>query len=312
MNKLEKKYTSTGSGLLQHLDTLKSIQNGDWKPIELTLAPTDFCNLNCSFCSVKNREMDILDFEELKKVLRKFRDIGLQSVAISGGGDPLLYSYINELIDYIHYWDMDVGLITNGIKLNKIKKDTMKKLTWIRISLNGLDYIKDINFNFDIPENVDIGLSYVWNENTTKDIIKKVENISKKLKVKFVRIVPDCLSVEKQKKYDKEIKESIKNNSVFFYQQKTRSLCEKCFVGYIKPYLCPDGYIYSCTAHPLLKRKVDKKFRLGHMNDVKKIWKNVKPLNPKLLGCEAGKCFFKEQNDILNEVIQNKRHKKFV
>ena len=98
MKELEQKYTSTGTSLLHHLDILKSMQNGTWKPIELTLAPTDKCNLNCVFCSVKNREMDELDFEQLIKTLVDFKELGLKSVVLSGGGEPTLYPRINELI----------------------------------------------------------------------------------------------------------------------------------------------------------------------------------------------------------------------
>ncbi len=311
MKNLENKYTSTGVSLLHHLDVLKSIQDNVWKPIELTLAPIDKCNLNCLFCSVKNRDMDELDFEELKTALRDFRDIGLKSVVLSGGGEPTLYPYINELIDYIVEWDMEVGLITNGINLNKnVTDESLKKLTWIRISLNSLDYVNELDIY--LP-NIDVGVSYVWNEKTNEKILNKIENFLTELSVNFVRIVPDCSDITKQKEYDTIIKQTIKGKDKFFYQNKDRSLPEFCAVGYIKPYLCPDGNIYMCTAHPLLNKKVDKKFKIGNIKNIKEIWQSpIEIFNPLEKGCKAGKCFFCEHNDIIFGVIGEHKHKRFV
>ena len=297
---------------MHHLDVLKSMQDGAWKPIELTLAPTDRCNLNCSFCSVKNREMDELDFEELKLALVDLYTLGLKSVVLSGGGEPILYPYINELISFIKVLDMDVGLITNGINLNKkITIESLQQLTWIRISLNSLDYVKQLEL--ELPEDLDVGLSYVWNEKTDDEVLYKVELLANRLKVNFVRVVPDCSDIEKQKEYDTIIKETIKDKDKFFYQNKDRSLPEYCAVGLIKPYLCPDGNIYMCTAHPLLNRKVDEKFKIGNIKNIKKIWAlPIRIFEPKLKGCEAGKCFFCEHNDIIFGAVGEHKHGKFV
>ncbi len=190
----------------------------------------------------------------------------------------------------------------------------MKKLTWIRISLNALDYTGKMEF---LPWNLktvsDVGFSYVWNEKTNEEILNRVEHFATENNVKFVRIVPDCSDIEKQKEYDNIIKEFVKGKDKFFYQNKDRSLPESCAVGLIKPYLCPDGNIYMCTAHPLLNRKVDERFKIGNIKDIKKIWEiPIEMFSPKGKGCEAGKCFFCEHNDIIFGAIGEHKHEKFV
>lgn len=308
---LENKFTSTRTKLLHNLDRLQEIKNGKFRPISIQIAPTDKCNLDCIFCSVKKREGNELSFESACYAIHKLSNLGAKTIEITGGGDPTLYPFINELIEFSIALNLKVGLITNGIKLNdKILINTIKKLTWIRISLNGLDYIKDITF--EIPKETTLGFSYVWNELSNIDKIQKLLEYKENYNAKYVRIVPDCRNVKFIEKYRKEILPIIQSKSEngLFFQEKDYTPPKKCFIGYLKPFINSDGYLYHCSANPLIELKFNPKFRMGKIKDIDCIWNNVKLKAFSTENC--GECFFREQNEIIEEISNKIEHEDFI
>jgi len=310
----EQQYTSTSCKLYNHLNTLHSIRDfKKWYPICLQIAPTELCNLNCKFCSVKNRGNKVLPFNAIMKTLNIMNGLKLQSIEITGGGDPTLYPQINELIELTHdTYDLKVGLITNGIKLDNIKSRNIRKLSWLRISLNGLDE----GIMPKIPESVRcvLGFSYVWSKESTPDKLLEVYNLAKKYNVKYVRIVPDCLHIKHQSILKKEVSYLIKKMKMgdkLFVQTKNYEVYSKCYMGGLKPFLYTDGYIYQCSAVALYGRKFDPKWRICHMSEINKIWpNNYKGINNEM--CKKGKCFYYDQNKLLDEVQMKVKHCEFI
>lgn len=305
---LEEDFSASDSKLLKHMDVLLKIQTeGKIKPITLELAPENSCNLNCTFCSLKNRDKTLrIPFNELKKTIDCFIDLGIKSIELTGGGDICLYPWINELIDYIHKKKITIGLITNGIALKNIKQKNINRIQWIRISLNSLDYVKDIS----IPKiKGTLGFSYVWNEKSTKEKLEKIEEYKNKYNAAFVRLVPNCLS-EKEIQKSREILPSlISEYDKWFFQSKEYNKPDVCWWGYIKPFLYADKYIYMCSANPLINRDFSHKHKICHMSKVKEAWKNPKPfLTDVCISC----CFFKTQNDIIKTMLLQTEHKNFI
>lgn len=304
----EQKYTSTVAKLLHNLDRLEDIQCGTFRPISVQLAPTDRCNLSCIFCSLKNREMKELSIEKCRNVLLIFKRMGAKTVEITGGGDPTMYPYINELMDFAHATGYKIGMISNGILINKkISTYCLKKLTWLRVSLNCLDYIDEISLK--IPKSVTLGLSYVWNDKSDFSILDKISDYARIYNAKYVRIVPDCLDVAKLDKYKKAIEPFIAKYPGFFLQQKEYKAPSRCWIGYLKPFVNSDGYIYHCSANPLINRKFNEKFRMCSIDNID-AWNNPRPFDTS--NCRDGKCFFKEQNDLLEQVMIDIEHRDFI
>jgi MoaA/NifB/PqqE/SkfB family radical SAM enzyme len=309
-SRYERKFTSTKTKLLHNLDRLVEVQSGIYRPVSIQLAPTDKCNLNCIFCSVKNRDMDELTYKEATAAVSDLVRLGAKTVEITGGGDPTLYGPINELLDFCLSLNLRVGLITNGILLNKkIEYQILERLTWIRVSLNGLDCMDDIYLN--IPNNVVLGFSYVWNELSSKDKLEKVKSYKEKHNAAYARIVPDCRNVKFIEDYREKIMPLINDiegmNGIFF-QEKEYVPPSRCWMGYLKPFINSDGYVYHCSANPLINLKFNPKFRMGHISEINKIWSDVKPFDSK----HCGECFFKEHNELIEELITKVEHKDFI
>lgn len=89
---------------------------------DLRLSVTDRCNLRCVYC-MPNEGMtflpraEILSFEEIVRVARVARSVGVKSVRLTGG-EPLVRRGITELIRRVAALGFeDVALTTNGILL---------------------------------------------------------------------------------------------------------------------------------------------------------------------------------------------------
>jgi MoaA/NifB/PqqE/SkfB family radical SAM enzyme len=303
---LEQKYTSTETKMMHNLDKLILIQKGVWRPASIQFAPTDKCNLDCDFCSVKERDGDEIYLDDAKKALLKFKNLGARTVEFTGGGDPTMYKGINELIEFSDTLGYKIGMITNGVTVKKnITKKNLDKLTWLRISLNSLDYVQDI----DVPEiKGTLGFSYVWNARSDRKKLDKIKEYKDKYNAKFVRVVPNCLTYELIDQYKKDIKPIVDEYKDFFFQTKEYSKPERCWIGYLKPFVAPDGYIYRCSAIPLIKQKFDPEWRMGHISDIDKIWNDVKPYSTE----KCDKCFFKVHNDIIENTIRECEHEYFL
>lgn len=294
---LEQQYTSTTAKLLCHPDRFKEWRKGKYQPITLQLAPTDKCNLKCSFCSVAQRKGDELAFQDIKQAIYDLKEHGLKAVELTGGGDPTMYPQINYLLMWLLSLGLKVGMITNGVSImGKVAQTTLDQLQWLRISLNSLDYIPTLV----IPNIMGtLGFSYVINDKSTGDTARRIKALIDKHHPAYVRIVPNCLSMESIIQCLEIAKKTgLSDLDRTFLQAKKYHVPKNCHIGYLKPFLAPDGYFYHCSANPLLERKFHPKFRMGHWDEVNKIW-GGDFASADVTQCQEGKCFFKEHNDFL-------------
>ena len=315
MSKLHQ-FTSTGTKLHRNADVLSAWNSGIPAPNSLQVAVTEKCGLRCEFCSVVNRENQYeIPYEDLLKATKKFIDLGIKTVEITGGGDPLLYPHLNDYLRYLLTADIKVGIITNGMGINKkIDPSLMKDLSWIRISSNVLDYRDEI----EIPKNFNgtLGFSYCWTEGlSTEEQLLKIKDIALKNYVKYIRMVPNCLSTkeELQKQHDFLLPLVEKVGEPFFYQQKEFGTPNNCYWGYLKPFLYCDGYVYPCSS-TVLNANADKQFnptyRWYHWKDITSIYetKITSAVNTK----ECTHCVFCDQNELLEYALNEQPHENFI
>ena len=125
--------------IVHHLDRLNTIKaTGTCIPISIHLAPTTYCNCSCYYCYVKdcNKELHSLDKSVLFSFLKDAAIAGVKAVEITGGGEPTLYPYFDELLYHCHNLGLDIGIISNGYHLNP---DFLKYAKWLRISIDSFD-----------------------------------------------------------------------------------------------------------------------------------------------------------------------------
>ncbi|MBQ6297327.1 MAG: radical SAM protein [Selenomonadaceae bacterium] len=120
------------------------MDKNQFKQCILTL--TRNCNLRCEFCSAKKGGYHFnafIKFDDLKKIVKLCNDIKVKYIVLSGG-EPLLYPYLMEFLDYIKSMPhkMIPTIATNGILLadyNTCKKIIERGIRYIDVSLKGKD-----------------------------------------------------------------------------------------------------------------------------------------------------------------------------
>jgi cyclic pyranopterin phosphate synthase len=116
---------------------------------DLRISVTDRCNFRCVYCMPKEvfgkdyqflERKEILSFEEIARVARQFRALGIEKIRLTGG-EPLVRRNIEQLIEMLAVIPgLDLTLTTNG-SLLKQKARALKSagLRRVTVSLDSLD-----------------------------------------------------------------------------------------------------------------------------------------------------------------------------
>ena len=222
----ELSFTSTGDKLDYHWPIFNKLsETGYSSIIRATMTLHQVCASRCQFCSTINRnKKDRISLEEAKQFVKnlyfdqadynrdKFKkyndlykkhcgtDIRLRGLILSGGGQPNLWPYFQEFVNWVSDLNIDLGLITNGFPKN-VDDETYSKFKWIRLSVTPEDASPFYpNQRFDnqyIPKSVldgeqTFGLSYVYGSWTTSDILQRLNSVVDKWGVEYVRLLTDC------------------------------------------------------------------------------------------------------------------------
>lgn len=332
---LTARYGTTGPKLLAHLDRLKEFQeSGVLRPITVQLAPTEACDSDCGYCSVKNRPQNrYLPLHAAYQLLKDFRELGARSLEITGGGNPLLYKDrelgggINLLIYYAWMLDYKVGIITNSETLGKIGEDLHGKIDWIRISLAKLEEGKTAA-DYDLcgfPEEK-VGFSWIIHDSMRPDLPYKVEQVAAKFpRARFVRAVHDCTKAARYEDSKRTWLPVLDQKPERFYLKET---CDgtpydsACFMGLVRPYVAapPDGQgeyqVYACSSHVLRKQNYDRAYALCGVSEVltawPRMWEKMRSHGyPYEVNGNGGRgwggtcggvCFYRDNNRLLHDV----------
>ncbi len=128
------------------MEELQKVKNGERiAPIYVRIKPTNRCNQNCYYCHYKNPYLELDQYktedeiprEKMLEIISDFKEIGVKAVTFSGGGEPLLYTCIEEVMEKILEAGIDLSIITNGSLLTGKKAELLSKAKWVRISLDS-------------------------------------------------------------------------------------------------------------------------------------------------------------------------------
>jgi len=103
--------------VLMYREHLEGIANQEFlPPIVADTDPTSKCNYDCIWCNAKEirKEKHMLSEEHLLKLADFYKEWGVQSTCVSGGGEPLMNPGFNALLERLHKNGIEIGVITNG------------------------------------------------------------------------------------------------------------------------------------------------------------------------------------------------------
>jgi MoaA/NifB/PqqE/SkfB family radical SAM enzyme len=256
-------------------------------PINCEIDLSNYCQLECDFCQFaqyrKENKVE-LDFDLLIKLVSDLKSLGTKTITFTGGGEPLLYSWFPEAVELVKKHDMGLGLITNGVLLNRWNY-LIKEFTFIRVSLDastkqtyeevkGRDYFIRVidNVAYAVGKGPTVGLSFVVC-NGNKSEIPTVKLLGKELNVDYVQIKP----------LSGTYLEDITGDSITIYTQRHQVESElPCHIAGLVGIVGANGDVFYCCQ----KRGLEEGL-LGNLgeDDFPVIWGRRHFINPQRLDC---------------------------
>ena len=133
--------------IFHHTEKVNDILTGKrTAPIYIRMKPTNYCNQNCYYCGSKDdnvpedRSLDrkaVIPWDKMQEIIQDMSDMGVKAVTFSGGGEPLVYPYIEETIELVRRKKIDYSIITNGQALEGRKAELLVDAKWIRVSIES-------------------------------------------------------------------------------------------------------------------------------------------------------------------------------
>ncbi|MDZ4059502.1 MAG: radical SAM protein, partial [Bacteroidales bacterium] len=101
----------------EDIETCK--QNNGLLTMELELSRE--CNLRCIYCYANSgdRIIDELSYEEVISAIDQAVELGARKIVVLGGGEPLCYPRIFEVLNYLHDKNVEIELFTNGMLITR-------------------------------------------------------------------------------------------------------------------------------------------------------------------------------------------------
>lgn len=312
MNKESYTAASTFPSKLLHQ---KVIENGRILPIHLQISPTNACNLNCGFCSCRDRDKKKqLSLEQVIKILDICAERGTKAITWTGGGEPLMNPDINEMLNYASELGIKSGLVTNGILLKKL--DYHDNLTWCRVSSSDdrIPAFDSIREAIKINPRTDWAFSHVISRNPNYQTIKSLIDFAESGVFTHIRLVSDLCDLDNVPSM-KEVKKSLGkiDDSKVIYQGRKDSTCgeKDCYVSLLKPVIAPEG-IFPCCGFQYhrknMKHDLIEEEKWGGINDLMEIIDNQ--INYDGKNCEI--CYYSEYNSALKKLKNKPEHMEFV
>lgn len=314
-------FTSRGNKFWHHPEALEGLRNGKPRPVVSHIMLTDVCQHSCAFCSVATREDNTLRPDQIIDYIHQLSKLGLKAVILSGGGNPILYKAkcadgtpwdFNDVVTFLHdVMGLEVAVITNGMPMvdypwaeregiwlkhrirrswKTVRPETLDKLTWIRISMSGLDHKENEVYVPDVDTTkTTLGFSYVahdlyvvpeepnhgkvstledlaeyraidsvkpWTfEDRIPELTRQIGDIVRAHKPEYVRLLPNCLQPELIDKRCEQLRSMANaiDPVVVFVQHKPPAAPPACYLGYLHPVLNSDGFVYPCDSCVLNK-----------------------------------------------------------
>ena len=107
------------------------------RPFIVLFNLTERCNLRCVYCFGQYySDTQDLTLAQAGTILSGFYELGARRLGL-GGGEPLLYQHIEDLIEFSVNLGFSVGLNSNGILVPRYIS-SLKKLSNLSISLDGV------------------------------------------------------------------------------------------------------------------------------------------------------------------------------
>ena len=310
--------------LFQDTELIRSItSNKIILPRHLQVGPTSACNLNCSFCSCKNRARTVLSIDALRAIVDLSIRLKVAGFTITGDGEPLLHPKINQFLEYALDHGIKLGLVTNGSMLDCLDKTIASLLTWLRISFDDnrefdSAFICQLETLCEAGNGIDLAFSYVVSPHYRLEKIAEIICYANRHQFTHIRLVPDLYQTEL---VDMNALQGALENlgidtsrCIFQGRSQWTVGVRESWISLLKPMIASDGYLYPCCGVQYALPDADKQrtfpveMRMGHFTELPAIIQEQKCFD----GSRCVRCYYDNYNTALSGLLAEYQHLDFV
>lgn len=279
--------------ILYYIQEIEQLVAGRYiPPITCEIDPSNFCMLRCKFCfyaGVLGGNRVYLPMAMFTQLIQDLEKGGTKTITLTGGGEPLCNPRINDMAALALATSLEVGLITNGVLLNRFKY--ADKTTFIRISLDSSDRkmyqkVKGLDLFDRVIRNIQearqkapvLGLSYVVCPDNVHGI-EKAKELASQLEVDYIQFKPAAGPTGQVFKIPTL---DIKNHVIVTNRQKATDTTP-CTIAHLVGIVTADGSVYFCCQ----QREVEK-YKVGSLKEstsFNEIWKKRLGMTADFKGC---------------------------
>jgi len=257
-----------------------------------------------------------MDWTDAKRVINDFASFGTRAATITGGGEPLLYAKLPDTIRHFYMLGIKVGLVTNGLYLDRLSRYELEMLTWCRISSSDSreftgQYRSMLERVVGATSTVDWGFSHVVSRSPNYTTMKNVVEFANEHDFTHVRLTADILDAERVDLIPVREYLAGKDEKVIYQPRDESEKSSSCIIGYVKPLVAPDFKMYLCCGVQYAlnspTRDMPDELCMGDARDLQSVYADRKPFD---VWCT--RCFYGDYNRMLGTQFTDLRHVEFV
>lgn len=313
-----------------HHGRIESLRRGERiLPTQVMLNITNVCNHHCTHCYTEkvyfDRGKDSLNTGRVLVLLDEFRDMGVRSIHITGGGEPTVHPGFHAILDRLVSLGLRLGLVTNGSGIRGEEIPLFSCADWVRFSMDAgteevhrayhgnKDFSRIVETIRDLvrawPQLV-VGTSFVLSPENFTDVVNAAR-LAKDLGCRNIRITPAhtgggaslfsgiwerCVElVEEAREIEDERFRVFSQMNRIQHLQTTEKTFRACHYQQFVAYIRADGTIHPCCELQDIYEQgsiLDKPFR--------DVW-STRPL----IGAEECPryCYFSRQNELVDYLL---------
>jgi organic radical activating enzyme len=285
------------------------------RPVHVNWMPTNRCNLNCPFCSCAGRDQsEEMPIDVAVKVICNFARLGCKAVTVTGGGEPLCYGPLMEMLQEFHHYGIDIGLVTNGLLFNRLSLATVSLLTWCRISnADGRSltpaYRRILDRVTEVP--IDWAFSHVVSKEPNLEEIRQVVEYARAKHFTHVRLVGDLMEPEAVPFAPVMDALTGIDDLVIYQPRKEYSQSTSCLIGYVKPVVAPNFRMYLCCgvqyALDPTRRDMPEELSMGSALNLDSVYEKPEPYR-----VHCNRCYYGAYNSLLATLTSELKHVNFL
>jgi MoaA/NifB/PqqE/SkfB family radical SAM enzyme len=256
-----------------------------------------------------------LNYDVYQSLLCELRELRTKSITFTGGGEPLVHPKIGCMIKDALKMGFELGLVTNGVMLDKIEEH-IDKFLFIRVSLDsytremyeevkGGDFFDKVieNIKMALTKNKTVGLSYVVNDKNNQRL-ELAQELADELGVAYIQFKPAYINGGTFKDYKLPSGKGVIETDRYLAKDHV-----PCSIASLVGIVGADANVYFCCQF-----RGNPEFLLGNLNQNSfgEIWKERLKMVPDISKCpqcrymnyakaykeiiDRGTLFFKHRN----------------